>query len=124
MKKILLLLVFIVLVTACTNEQPKNETPIETPDPQVEEDTNSYNIFGSAEFDTTVTGYLKVLEEEAFGTKTTNAYFAITDFQDEGFRKSVAEGIDHGNSVNNQEGDLYLFNLGCLELWRRRILLR
>ncbi|MBU1992203.1 MAG: hypothetical protein ABH856_01800 [Patescibacteria group bacterium] len=99
--------------SAETTEAPKViEAPevIETPEvPQ------TFDMFGGSQFDTVVTGYLKTQEEEIFGEKTTTAYLVITDFDDNNFQKSIEEGIERGNTVNNKENDNYLFNLGCFK---------
>jgi hypothetical protein len=95
--------------------QPKELSPEENVSNKNNENSNTYEIFGGAEFDTVVTGYLKVLEEEAFDQQITAAYFVVTNFEDNGVRNSIAEGIERGNSVNRKEGDFYLFNLGCFE---------
>ncbi len=84
----------------------------------LEKSENEYDIFGGSEFDTEVTGYLETREEEVFGENVNTAYFAITDFEDINFRKSIEAGIKEGNSVNKKSGNLYLFNLGCLKNFR------
>ena len=57
MKKILLVLLLTVLFVGCG--QKNNEEVIE-------EDLSAYDIFGGAEFDTVVKGYLKVLEVDYY----------------------------------------------------------
>ncbi len=77
--------------------------------------TNQYGIFGTDEFDTIVCGYLIKKQIEVFGEQQTNAYLRIIAFYDEGFRKSIAEGIQEGNTINLVENGVYAFNLGCLK---------
>jgi hypothetical protein len=74
---------------------------------------NNYNIFGEDKFDTIVKGYLEMKEIERFDSVISTAYFIITEFNDDGLRKSIEEGIDQRNTVNIKEGDLYGLNLGC-----------
>lgn len=76
--------------------------------------TNQYGIFGTDEFDTIVCGYLIKKQIEVFGGQQTNAYLKIVAFYDEGFKKSIAAGIQEGNTVNFVENGIYEFNLGCL----------
>jgi len=76
---------------------------------------SSYDIFGTAEFDTEVDGYLQVTEKEVFGEKMDIPYLVITRFDDEGFQESIESGVDEGNTVNKKENGSYYFNLGCLE---------
>ncbi|HEY9671282.1 MAG TPA: hypothetical protein V6D11_07555 [Waterburya sp.] len=77
--------------------------------------TNQYGIFGTDEFDTIVCGYLIKKQIEVFGEQQTNAYLKIVAFYDEGFKKSIAAGIQEGNTVNFVENGVYEFNLGCLK---------
>jgi hypothetical protein len=77
--------------------------------------TNQYGIFGTDEFDTIVCGYLIKKQIEVFGEQQTNAYLKILAFYDEGFKKSIAKGIQEGNTVNFVENGVYEFNLGCLK---------
>lgn len=77
--------------------------------------TNQYGIFGTDEFDTIVCGYLIKKQIEVFGEQQTNAYLKIVAFYDEEFKKSIAVGIQEGNTVNFVENGVYEFNLGCLK---------
>jgi hypothetical protein len=73
-------------------------------------------MFGGEIFDTVVCGYLVTKEETVWEQPQTNAYLAINKFKDEGFKKSLAKGIDEGNSVNQKDGaGSYLLNLGCYQ---------
>lgn len=47
--------------------------------------------------------------------KETYVYFRITDYTDKGFIKELEEGINQGNTINNKNGEDFLFNIGCLE---------
>lgn len=75
--------------------------------------TTTYGIFGDDEFDTVVCGYAELKDEVVFDQTQTNIYFNITNFADEGFKKSLQQGISEGNTINQQEGEIYKFNLGC-----------
>jgi len=86
--------------------------------------TTQYGIFGDDAFDTVVCGY-SVTETAPFcieceegepEIERASIYFVIIDYLDEGFKKSIEEGIEMGNTVNykDDEGN-YRFNLGCLE---------
>ena len=77
--------------------------------------THQYGIFGTDEFDTIVCGYLIKKQIEVFGEQQTNAYLKIVAFYDEGFKQSIAAGIQEGNTVNLVENGVYEFNLGCLK---------
>ena len=140
-KKIILISIFLVGIltfTACgqtqnnqsqpipeekpapTNKASNEEHPASNPEqPATKNETSvqedPYYIFGSAEFDSVVTGYLTSEKTNVFGEEITKAYLVITDFQDENLRKSIDAGINRGNGVNKKENDLYFFNLGCLE---------
>jgi len=103
------------------------ELQIEKPDPEegcgfgrlfptdTMQRTGQYGIFGDDEFDTTVCGYLETREEIVLGAEQTNAYFIIVNFEDEGFIRSIAEGIRSGNEVNTRIDGHYALNLGCFE---------
>jgi hypothetical protein len=77
--------------------------------------TSRYGIFGDDEFDTIVCGYLELKDEVVFDEKQTNAYFNIKKFYDDGFRKSLDQGISEGNTINQKVDSTYRFNLGCYE---------
>jgi hypothetical protein len=75
-----------------------------------------YDIFGGEEFSTLVKGYLKIKQQEIFSNNYDIAYLVITEYEDEGFIKSIKKGIKEGNSVNSISSDgEYMFNLGCLK---------
>lgn len=80
-----------------------------------EESQARMDIFGERAFESSVTGYLVQKEEELFGNAQTNAYLLITEFSDDELKEIIKSGVDRGNSVNQIEGEDYLFNLGCIE---------
>ncbi len=74
-----------------------------------------YGLFGDDVFDTVVCGYFDIQEEEVYGELNTVAYFKVMKFMDEGFKASIQQAIDEGNSLNrNIDGNLAL-SMGCLE---------
>lgn len=75
--------------------------------------TKTYGIFGDDEFDTLVCGYLVTRKIEVFGEQQTNAYLRIVQFDDDGFKNSINQGVREGNTVNFVENGNYDFNLGC-----------
>ncbi len=75
--------------------------------------TTTYGIFGDDEFDTVVCGYAELKDEVVFDETQTNIYFNIAKFVDEEFKDSLQQGISEGNTINQQEGEIYKFNLGC-----------
>lgn len=76
-------------------------------------ETVKYGIFGDDAFDTVVCGYLKTKEVDVWEDQYIWVYLVIVDFLDEGFIRSIEEGIRIGNGVNSKSNGYYEFNLGC-----------
>ena len=82
-------------------------------------ESSSYDVFGQAEFETEVTGYLEVVEGPVpftdSGETQDNAYLVITQFSDPAFKEELEEGIGEGNTVNARSENGIYFGLGCLK---------
>lgn len=118
MKKILSLLGSLLILTACSQQTPAqdpNKVTVDTSTENSDSTTTGKFDLSNDKFETQVSGYLKTIEMEPFGEKINASYLVITDFKDEGFKTSIDETIQSGNTVNRKEGDDFLFNLGCFD---------
>ncbi len=77
--------------------------------------TTQYGIFGDDTFDTAVCGYVTTQEEVIFDEPVETAYFVVLKFMDEGFKKSLKDGINMGNSMNQLVNANVTIGLGCME---------
>lgn len=92
-------------------EEPTKQEVVNTS----KENEDFKKIFGEEEYQTKVSGYLKVEKEMVFEEELDVSYLVITDFTDNAFSDAIDQGIEKGNTVNKKEEDSYFFNLGCLE---------